>query len=161
MGRYHPLLVALHWLSAAMIILTLVSGGIAPLGFHLASGGLILMVFLLRVATKLKARVPPLEGPQAQIARVVHLSLYLLVFGVITSGIGLVIDANLLQVIQGNATLPADFSESAAYATHSLFTDLLLAAIAAHVIAAGWHQFVRRDRIFSRMWFRKSGQLEF
>jgi cytochrome b561 len=34
---------------------------------------------------------------------------------------------------------------------HEVLANLMLAAIAAHVLAALWHQFVLRDRAISRM----------
>lgn len=161
MKRHPPLLVALHWLSAFLVIVTLISGGIAPLGFHMASGALIFAIFLLRTTVKLKTHVPSSKGTQTQIARVMHMSLYGLVFAVVASGLGIAIEANLLEVFQGNAMLPADLSESPMYAAHALLTDFLLAAIMVHTAAALWHQVILRDRLFSRMWFGNKPEADF
>jgi len=153
MKRHHPLLVAMHWLSAILVILTLISGGIAPLGIHMVSGILIFTVFLLRVTMKIRAPADHSQGLQAKIANSMHLLLYGLVFGVIASGIGIAVEANLFDVMQGNVLLPPGYREGAAYAVHALLTDVLMTTIAAHAAAALWHQFIQRDQLFSRMWF--------
>lgn len=162
MERHHPLLVTLHWLTAILIIVTLLSGGIAPLDFHLASGVLVFLLFLLRVVARLKAQNPHLPtgngGLQSRLARLMHLALYGLIFGVAVSGIGVAVETDLFQVMQGAGQWPANFAASAMYAAHTLLTKLLLGAVAAHVIAALWHLIVMRDGVFSRMWFTKPSQ---
>lgn len=156
MTRYHPLLVVLHWLMAVLVILSLVSGGIAPLAFHVASGAAILFLLLMRVATRLRVGVPrPVDtrGLQARLAHWMHLGLYALLFGVLASGIGLAVQADLPQVMSGAKPHGASLAASPMYAAHAALTVLLKIAVAIHLLAALWHQFVRRDRLFARMWF--------
>ncbi len=160
MERYHPLLVALHWLMAVLIVMTLLSGGIAPLDVHLTSGALIAALLLLRIVVKLTTRAPRLTagegGFHTRMARWMHLALYGLVVTVVGTGLGIAAHAGLYQVMRGEAQLPADFSQSPIYTAHVLCTDVLLAAIAGHVIAALWHQLVKRDHLLSRMWFDRT-----
>lgn len=159
MQRHHPLLVVLHWLMAVAIITTLLSGGFAPLDFHLASGLLIGALLLLRFAVKLKTDnsqlVIRVGSFVARTAQGMHLFLYVLMFGAVASGLAVVLEADLFQVLTGKASLPAGFSESPFYSLHAAITDLLLAALALHALAALWHQFIKRDQLFSRMWFPK------
>ncbi|WP_170406958.1 cytochrome b [Ruegeria arenilitoris] len=159
MERYHPSLVTLHWLMAVLIVVALLSGGFVPLDFHLASGMLIAGLFLFRIISRLATRAvqPHAEqtGIQARIARWMHFALYGLIAAVVASGLGMAIDANLFQVVQSNAQLPAGFAESPMHAAHALLTKLLLVAVAGHALAALWHQFIQRDHLLSRMWFSK------
>lgn len=160
MKRYHPFLVTLHWLMAALIIATLLSGGIAPLNFHLTTGALIAGLLLLRVISRQTNQnaLPPTgrDTFQTRLARWMHLALYVLIAAVVASGLGLAVEANLYQVLQGNEQLPVNFKASTLFVAHRIFTTLLQIAVATHVLAAFWHQLIRRDRLFSRMWFAKS-----
>lgn len=159
MERYNPLLVSLHWVMAILVIVTLLSGGIAPLDFHLTSGVLIAVLTILRVGVKLTTRGPQQasekDSLQAQLAHWMHLALYGLLFGIVASGMGMAIEAGLFQEPTMGAHTAVGFSDSPLRAAHAVLTKLLLIAIAAHVLAALWHQFIKRDRLFSRMWFAR------
>lgn len=160
MERYHPSLVTLHWLMAVLIIAALLSGGFVPLEVHLASGMLSAGLFLFRIISRLTTRKvrPSAEksGLQSRLAHWMHFALYGLIAAVVASGLGMAIDANLFQVVQDNALLPAGFAESPMHAAHALLTKLLLVSVAVHALAALWHQFIWRDHLFSRMWFGKT-----
>jgi cytochrome b561 len=54
-------------------------------------------------------------------------------------------------VFQGQGSLPEDFHVSPARLAHGLVAKLLLLTIVAHVAAALYHQWVRKDRLLSRM----------
>jgi cytochrome b561 len=61
-------------------------------------------------------------------------------------------------VFQGGAALPANFTDFPAHAAHAGIAKALLILIAAHVLAAFHHQFIRRDGLLGRMWFgRRDG----
>lgn len=160
MEHYNPILVSLHWLMAVVVIVTLLSGGIAPLDFHLASGVLIAALTILRVAVKLTTRSPRQvsgkDGLQAKLAHWMHLALYGLLAGIVVSGMGMAIEAGLFETTPPDVHPAVDFSESPMRAAHAVLTRLLLIALAAHILAALWHQFIKRDRLFSRMWFSRS-----
>jgi cytochrome b561 len=49
--------------------------------------------------------------------------------------------------------LPADFDIHPSFVAHSLLATLLTALIALHVVAALYHQFVRKDALLRRMFF--------
>ena len=49
--------------------------------------------------------------------------------------------------------LPVDFSHIAPRAAHGILAIVLSLTIAAHVLAALYHQYIRKDSLFSRMWF--------
>ena len=66
------------------------------------------------------------------------------------------IEASLIQVVQDDAQFPGGFVESPMRRAHVMLTKLLQVAVAAHALAALWHQFILRDHLFSRMWFGKT-----
>ncbi|WP_127114749.1 cytochrome b [Shimia sediminis] len=159
MQRFHPSVVTLHWVMALLIIIALLSGGYVPLNFHLISGLVISALLVLRVvsrATTRKVQPPAGQGGlMTKAAHWMHLGLYGLVAVVVATGLGMAVQGNLFQVALGGGPLPVGFAESALHKAHALATQLLLIAVAGHALAALWHQFIRRDHLFSRMWFAR------
>jgi cytochrome b561 len=174
MTRYHPLLVVLHWLLAAMIIGGLIIGGqilakmpnvdpgkIFALRVHMGAGAVILVLMLVRLVTRFVSSKPPhATTGNAILDRVgvwTHWALYGLVFLVIASGIGISAFAGLPDIVffGSGAPLPATFDDLAPRAAHGILTKLLAALIALHIAAALYHQFGKRDGLFGRMWFGK------
>ncbi len=172
--RYHPLLVALHWLVALMIATSLLGGllGLATtpnddpmkpvfLTGHMAGGLALLAVMVVRLATRLSTRRPPsVAGPawQTRLAAVSHWAFYLLIFAMLSTGIGMAVMAGLFPLLAGEpVTLPASFAELPPHAGHRLFSRLLIALIALHLAAVVWHS-LRGDGVLRRMWFgRRTG----
>lgn len=178
MTRYHPLLVALHWLLAIMIVVGLVMGGqvlaqtpnsdpakLFSLRMHMSLGMVIGALMLIRLVTRMFTAKPPhadIGHPAVnKLGQAAHWVLYALVFGMVASGIGISLLAGLPDIVFGGsgAALPADFSAFPPRAAHGVISTLLGLTILGHVAAALYHQFVRRDGLFSRMSFgdRKTG----
>ncbi len=174
MTRYHPLLVALHWILALMVIVGLVMGGrvlaetantdpakLFSLRMHMSLGMVIGVLMLIRLGTRLFTTKPPHadigNATLNKLGQAAHWGLYALVFGMVASGIGISLMAGLPDIVFGGsgAPLPADFSAFPPRAAHGLLATLLGLTILGHVGAALYHQFVRRDRLLSRMWFDK------
>lgn len=177
MTRYHPLLVALHWLLALMIFGGLIAGTVildatpnddpfklTSLALHMSLGLAVLALMLVRLGVRLFSEKPPhadtgnalLDG----VAQAAHWALYLLVFGVAISGIVMANTAGLPAIVFGGSgdPLPADFDDLTPRAVHGVLTTLLGLLILGHIGAALWHQFLRKDRLFARMWFgRRTG----
>ncbi len=158
MTRYHPSLVVMHWLMAILIVPTLLLGGVIPLNIHILSGLLIAGILVIRLVLKLSNDSP---APQrkasklvARLARLMHCVLYILTFAVVISGIGMAIKADLFPLLIGGGQLPADFLNLPIRTVHDRLTNLLLAAIAFHALAALLHQFVLKDQLFARIWFK-------
>lgn len=153
MTHYHPALVALHWLLAVIVLFALLYGDDVTLKVHLALGVVIGGLFVFRLGIKLFSShpLPSCNG----LAKVVHNLIYGLVFAVVASGIGIVIEADLLEVILSNASLPVNFSEIPLLCTHNLLTKMLLAVVSLHIVAAFYHRLVLREPIFSKMWVGK------
>ena len=172
MRRYHPLLVILHWLLALMIIMGLIMGSnvlaetpntdpqkLISLAMHMGMGLLILVLTILRLIVRLSTRKPPHadigNGLLNKGAVAAHWAFYLLVIAMCASGIGMSVLTGLPDIVFGGsgAPLPPTFDHLPPRAAHGLFATLLTLLILAHVAAGLYHQFVRKDGLFGRMWF--------
>lgn len=170
--RYHPALVALHWLLALVIIVALVMGTfvledlpnsapdkIGALRGHMiigiGIGGLMLVRLLVRVFSKRPA--PASTGNKAldMLGGVVHAGLYLAVFAMVASGMATALQAGLPQIVfQGSgAALPANVWDFPPRRVHGVLAKLIMVLVVLHLLGALFHQFARRDKLLSRMWF--------
>lgn len=173
-NRYHPLLVALHWLMVPMIMLALIMGGnvlvdipnsdpakLDALRGHMLFGLGILALMLVRLATRLIASRPApahTGNPIAdRLSLPTHRLLYVLVLIMALSGVATSLMTGLGEIVffGSSASLPASFEGIAPRALHGLTAKILMLLIALHVLAALYHQFFVKDRLLSRMWFGK------
>lgn len=168
-SRYQPVLVALHWLLALMII------GLLCLGFfvlanmpnadpkkldilvwHMAGGMFVLVLMILRVIIRLWSARPAMATGGSplldRLASIAHVSVYAIVFLMIASGwfTGWLI-SGVFQPHGG--ALPDTFAVFPSFRLHAALATLLAILIAAHVAAALYHQLVLKDGLFRRMWF--------
>lgn len=174
MTRYHPALVFLHWLLALLLIAGLIVGKflldpipesdpakLDALRPHMIVGLVILALMVIRLVVRLRTSHPPEADIGVnllnKVARLAHWALYIAVFGLIGSGIGMSILTGLPDIVFGDSgdPLPASFDDLAPRAAHGIFATLLVLLIAGHVAAALYHQFVRKDGLLGRMWFGK------
>ncbi|PWS35883.1 cytochrome B [Falsiroseomonas bella] len=158
---------AIHWASALLVLLAWAVGSTMedfPRGasrdlamqLHYSLGVLVLGFAALRVAWRAVAPPPPAEGPawQRLAATAMHLALIGLTIGVPLSGLLDRWARGRAVTIFGGMPLPAPFPVPGGRLwgeAHEVLANLMLAAIAAHVLAALWHQFILRDRALSRM----------
>jgi len=167
--RYHPLVVALHWLVALLVAGNLAAGALLlePLAnadpakaeilrLHMASGLAILVLMALRLIARAvtKAPVSPHgKGALRWVARLNHWALYLVVIAMLSTGLGMAQMGELFPLLEGAAvTLPASFESLPPYAGHVLFSSVLLALVALHVTAVAYHH-ARGENLLARMWF--------
>ena len=174
MTRYHPLLVALHWLLALMIILGLFMGRnvlaetanddpfkLTALQMHMTMGRIIIVLMALRLVIRLFTKKPPhADIGNAMVNRLgiaAHWAFYLVVIAMCLSGLATANMAGLPEIVFGGSgePLPADFSVFPPRAAHGALATLLSLLILGHVAAGLWHQYVRKDGLLSRMWFGK------
>lgn len=170
--RYHPLLVTLHWLLAFLLLGELLAGflvleampntdpqKIQLLQFHMVGGTLICTLTLIRLITRLRSNRPaaattgnPLLD---RLALVNHYGLYALVFAMVAAGYTTAFAAGLPAIVFGGsgAPLPADFEMFPSAGVHGAIGALILLLVALHLLAALYHQFIRRDGLLSRMAF--------
>ncbi|PHQ97361.1 MAG: cytochrome B [Marinosulfonomonas sp.] len=172
MSRYHPALVALHWILALLIIGGLIMGGnvlantpntdpfkLTALTAHMSVGITILALMLIRLVVRLSTRKPPHADIGNALANRTgvwtHWAFYLLVIAMCASGLATASIAGLPAIVFGGSgdPLPANFDDIASRAAHGVLATLLSILIALHVAAGLYHQYIRKDRLFARMWF--------
>jgi cytochrome b561 len=166
-SRYQPVLVALHWLVAVMIV------GLLCLGFfvlanmpnsdpnkldvlvwHMSGGMLVLVLMILRLIIRRWSARPAVTGSALldRLASMAHAGFYAIVFLMIATGwtTGWLISG----VFQPNGgPLPENFAVFPSFRVHAALAMLLAVLIVVHVAAALYHQFVLKDGLFHRMWF--------
>jgi cytochrome b561 len=171
-SRYHPVLVALHWLLAVLIVGLLCVGfiwlaampnsdpqKIGILMWHMSAGMLVLALmairFVVRMSTKRPADVTTGYSALDRIAPVSDYGFYVLVLLMAGSGYATAILAGLNRsVFQGSGDpLPPSFAAYPSFMAHFYVALLLVGFIVVHVLAALYHQFARSNRLFRRMWF--------
>jgi len=166
-ARYHPLVVTLHWLIALLVFAALTAGffvkGLpnepakwAPLGIHMRIGQIILFLMIVRLITRFATKRPaPADTGNKLLnmaAGLVHALLYVGVIAMAVAGMGTAAQAGLNQP---DASLPEDFFAFPARYGHGYLAIFLLVLIAGHVVAWAFHQFIKKDNLFSRTWFGK------
>ncbi len=170
---YSAPLRALHWLMAA-IILTAIALGVAAinlprgtplrvelLDLHKSLGVTALALIVLRVVVRLVSPTPPYRPPLGRLnhvaASAAHGLLYLLMLAMPLSGyvhsaagghgfrwFGLFPVPNLVP--------RSEQADAGAGQAHYVFAWIIGALLTAHILAALWHGFVRRDGVLQRMW---------
>ncbi|MCG7985404.1 MAG: cytochrome b/b6 domain-containing protein [Candidatus Thiodiazotropha lotti] len=172
MKRYHPALITLHWLLALMIIMGLIMGSnvlsatpndvpekILYLKIHMTMGMIILVLMLVRLVVRLVTKKPPAadigNGLFNRLGKVTHYLFYLIVILMAASGLATANMAGLPEIVfdGSGAPLPATFDQFPPRIAHGILGFVLLLLLIGHVAAFLYHQFVRKDGLFSRMWF--------
>ncbi len=175
--RYHPVLVSLHWLLAAMILLALVMGGVVleetpnsdpekinHLKTHMSLGISILVLMVVRLEFRLlKPRPATAESGNPLLDRLgpsVHNLFYLVVIAMALSGLATAITAGLPEIVFGGSSelLPANFLDLWTRTAHGILSKLLWLLIVMHLAGFVFRQFIRKDNLFERMWFAKKAK---
>jgi cytochrome b561 len=169
-SRYHPLLAALHWILAALIMAALALGVLVmaripnasamkfeALRSHMLGGTLILVLMLVRLVVRMRTRHPAAASAGHplldRLAWTSHRLLYVAVLGLTTSGWLMALQTGLPGILFGGGTLPADFWVYPIRTAHYLFSRVLMALIALHIVGALYHTLLLRDGLLRRMLF--------
>jgi cytochrome b561 len=169
-SRYHPMLVTFHWVLALLIVAALLLGffGLAAtpnsdprkidvLRLHLAGGLVILALMTIRLIVRLRTARPEraTTGDRRldRIAPITHYGFYVLVPLMVGTGYATGILAGLPAIVfaQSGAPLPASFLVYPTRVAHGYLAALLAGFIGLHVLAALYHQFIRKDPLMRRM----------
>lgn len=165
--RYPALVRCIHWTSAGLVLLAYLTSESAEAAsganWHIFAGLLLLLLFPLHlVALRLKRRASSSwQKPTRQAERLAAISIHgaLFLFLVVQPVLG------VLSLWGTGEPLPIPFTavsvssplalDGAAGHTleemHEAVGTFFYAIIALHVLAALWHQFVRRDAMLRRM----------
>lgn len=165
--RYHPLLVVLHWLIALLVLASLTAGFIlkglpndpsklAPLDIHMTLGTLIMFLMVARLFTRYMTQRPaPVDSGSPflnKLAGLVHALLYVAVIAMSIAGMNIASQAGLNTP---GAKLPIDFFAFPARYGHKFIAILLVLLISLHLGAWAYHEFIKKDKLMSRMGFGK------
>jgi|TARA_B110000908_G_C10220441_1_gene435042 cytochrome b561 len=167
--RYSKTAITLHWVIAVMVFMSLFLGGrvlaeidnvnpekISALQGHMVFGLLVGVLMLVRIIVRFTSRRPaPRSTGNSLLDRLgglTHALLYLLVIGMVASGIGISILTGLPQIVfQGVGELPASFNGLPPWIAHTVIAKILMALIALHIAGALFHHFKLKDDLLSRM----------
>ena len=171
-SRYHPLLVTLHWLLAVPIVAMLCVGflllaempnddpqKIGVLLIHMSVGMAILALMVVRLVVRWRTSKPAeaTAGHRLldRLALIAHYGFYVLVLLMVGTGYATGILAGLNRSVfqRSGEPLPASFAIYPTFVAHSYLALIMVAFILLHLLAALYHQFIRRDRLLQRMWF--------
>jgi len=173
-SKYNNLQVALHWLTAALILFMLVTGTVVlanmdnadpnkinNLRVHMILGGVALVLTLGRIAWRAKTAQPDhLQTGKPLLDKVgvaAHYVLNLLVLLIAVSGVSLAIFSGLPDVVFfGEGTLPKSFFDYGPRYVHGIATKVMIGLIILHIIGGAYHAFVVKDSPFRRIWFGQS-----
>jgi cytochrome b561 len=162
--QYGSVAIALHWSSAMAVALAFIAGlalanvAVVPVPLllaHIVLGLIVFALTLLRIVWWWVADKHP-EVPKDQprwqrlAARAVHALLYVILILMGTSGIMTLVLSGTVPALLSGAPLP-DFNELIPRVAHGIMSKLLLVLLAAHIGAALYHQFFRRDHLMARM----------
>jgi cytochrome b561 len=166
--RYGRVAVTIHWVSVLLILGLMASGfraasAIDPamkasiLRVHVPAGILLLGLTLFRIAWWWRRDDWPASVPgpawQSRAAKIVHVLFYVVVIGMVATGIGTMALSGAGPILFGAAAGPLpDFTQFQPRIEHGIGARLLLGLLAIHVGAALYHQFVRNDATLRRMW---------
>ena len=176
-AKYGSVAVTIHWLSAILIFAMLGSGfrsasmtesasKEAILMIHVPLGVLIMLLTLFRLFWWwcVDQKPAPVSGDpawQTWSAKAIHVAFYVVILGMVVSGISTVVLSgagdNLFGAAEGP---PPDFSEILPRIPHGLGARLMLALLVLHAGAALYHHFIKGDGLLWRMWFgaRNTGE---
>ena len=172
MTRYHPLLVALHWLTALLVIVALVFGSfrltnipnddpekLFALRAHMSIGIAVLFLMLARLIIRTFSEKPPHATTGNRIADrlglFTHWLFYLPIIAMAASGLLTASMAGLPGIVFGGSgePLPENFAIYPPRIVHGMLATLIALLLILHVLAALYHQLILKDRLFDRMWF--------
>ena len=170
--RYGTMAVSIHWLSVALILVLIASGfraadtedpaaKAAILRLHLPIAVAVLVLTILRIVWwwGFDRKPGPVAGSphwQERAAQAVHVLFYVVLLGMIASGVGMMALSGAAPMIFGGESGPLpDFWKYPPRIPHGIAARLLLALLVLHAGAALYHHFVRRDGLLRRMWFAR------
>ena len=171
---YDPVLRAVHWLMALLIVVALGLGVWAinltrgdlragVLFVHKSFGITLLALVVLRVVVRLIVGAPAYAVPLSKLVRAAagagHLALYVLMIAMPVSGYVKSAASGKEVSFFGLFSLPAILPEDkglaeAAGQAHYVFAWALGAVLVVHVAAVVWHARFKRDEVLTRMWPR-------
>jgi cytochrome b561 len=164
--RYSSLWVTLHWVIALLIFIAFYLGlstqdislteKVGILRWHMPLGITILLLMLVRLVVRWRSPHPePVTVGNSFLDRIgewTHYLLYIFAILMPLTGLMLSLTFKIIPVVfGGQGSLPRDLSPM----LHGLIYPIFAVLILLHILAALYHQFVRKDNLLARMWYGK------
>jgi cytochrome b561 len=167
--RYHPVLAVTHWLSALLVLFMLLAGifslkampntdaKIPFLAIHMVAGITILLLTAFRLVVRFTTKLPaPAKSGHFVLdilGNVTHILLYMGMLAMGLSGLGIASQAALMDIVFGRSgsPLPDNLYVFPSRIGHGYIGLGLLALIGLHLAGVAYHQFLRKDRLITRM----------
>jgi cytochrome b561 len=171
-ARYGSVAVALHWLTAAFVVIAwllgtfhddLPRGAVRSTGLliHMWAGLAVIALLVLRLPWRFFDRKLPHEATSlglwlGRAATLTHLALYILLIATPAIGIAMQFALGRALPIFGIAEIASPWVRDRAYAIaardiHETLANVLMIVAALHAAAALGHHWVLRDRTLARM----------
>jgi len=171
-NQYNRIAVALHWLMAVMISLSLFAGNVllepmdnsdpeklGALQGHAIFGAIIGLLLILRYLNiKLRNTPDAANRPRTVmgfLANWAHRVIYVLVLLTVASGIAMAVEGDFASLFSGASAMPESFNHLTTRTAHGILTKLLILVIVSHIVAALYHQFVKKDHLLRRMRWKR------
>ena len=146
----------IHWLAAGLLVFGYVKGldNVAQLSdpalfqlevlYALGLGALFIIRLFWTKAVAGETRLPS-DAPswEHKASRAVHLGLYVSVFGIILTGLGIALTFSIPEL--------SGFALSGMVFLHEVFLNVMPVLLATHIAGALWHRVVRRDDVLESM----------
>jgi len=171
MTQYSKRMVAIHWLTLALVIAAWYLGheldeareehGATLAGYimHAIAGGAVLLLTLIRLFFRSKDGTPPPMGDTLmdKMANGVHHTLYMLLIVLSASGVMTIVTSKVGNALMAGdaALLPKKYSGVAAHGVHEMLVTVLIVLGVLHVLGAIKHQFIMKDGLMERMSLRR------
>ncbi|MBI5953574.1 MAG: cytochrome b/b6 domain-containing protein [Chloroflexi bacterium] len=164
--RYSPLWVTLHWVIALLIFITFYLGistqdipsteKVGILRWHMPLGITVLLLMIVRFVVRWRTPHPePATVGNALLDKIgewTHYLLYIFAILMPLTGTLLSVTYNLAPVVfGGEGSLPRGMTSM----VHGLIGPIFGLLILLHILAALYHQIIRRDNLLARMWYGK------
>ncbi len=173
--RYHPLMIALHWLMFLLFVVALSAivyrGGLQKgdpaipqiMAIHKQAGVLVLILAALRLIARFNTPTPAVIAAwrwQRFAAHALHVVLYLVMFALPIIGI-LMSQSGGRAVELFGLTLPTLVAKDAALhdlfkPAHEFIGNAVYFLVGLHIFAALWHHYILRDETLLHMSPRQS-----
>lgn len=170
MNQYSNRMVVVHWLTLVLMVAAFFLGEeahdarkeegatIAAYVAHSVVGAAVMLLTLLRLVFRKADGVPAPLGNSAmdKVATGVHHMLYLILILLPVSGMVQVMTSDVGKaILAGDPTLlPQKFTGVAAHEVHEMLVPAMFLLVGVHVLGALKHQFVLKDGLLKRMWFK-------
>lgn len=170
--RYGIVAALIHWVSAVLILILIVSGfraagtmdpaaKAAILRVHVPMAVGVLALTVLRIVWwwGIDRKPGPVSGAprwQQRSAQAVHVLFYVVILGMVASGVGtMALSGAAPMIFGGKSALLPDFWKYPPRMPHGIGARFLLVLLILHGGAALYHHFVRRDGLLWRMWLSR------